>query len=180
MAPDLNKSLSCRTHNVLHSISILLTHLMSLCKFFRHQTHSDIFDSIQKWKNSCEIPSANDWCPSCASIIVPLTFRESQVSFWAVVVWTWSSLRKKRALFPQEEGEGGPNLRVVEEGCEVQPGKRARELRERLVKQRSHRSLAVWFLNLPLFSVVKVKVVKCDLCRNNWKGRLFFFFFLLN
>lgn len=50
------------------------------------------------------------------------------MSFSAVGVGIWSSWRKRGALFPQEGGEGGPNLRVVEEAYEAQPGKRVREL----------------------------------------------------
>lgn len=50
------------------------------------------------------------------------------------MVGTWSSLRKSVGLFPQGEVEGGPNLRVVEEGNEVQPG----EENERRMGEKFH------------------------------------------
>lgn len=72
-------------------------------------------------------------------------------------------MRKRGALFPQEEEEGGPNLRVVEEGNEVQPGKRARELRARLVKQGPTAALAYDFLTFHFgaCSAVKTHTLHC-------------------
>lgn len=105
---------------------------------FLNYGYSPVFAITKLWgsflipntPSKCDVPSANDSTPPGAAS-VPLTCQVSQVSFWAAGVETWFSSRKREALFLSGEGEGDPNLRVVEEANEDQPGKRERGMKRK-------------------------------------------------